>query len=206
VACLAAVASLSVLIIHNFGLDLTLYLIMIAAFLTGFLYAVPLKRFSTGGYAELVMTVFVASLVPALAFLLQGEDLHRLLGMSTFPLAAIFLAMLLALELPSYAKDLKRSANGTHTLMTRLGWQRGMLWHNYLLVGAFGIFGLALALDLPAQIGLPVFLALPVALYQVWNMHRIATGARPNWSLLSLLAIATFGLVAYLLTFTFWTR
>ena len=206
IACLAVAASLTVLIIHSVGLDFTVYLIMLAVALAGFLYAVPLKRFPTGGYAELAMTVFVASLTPALALLLQAGKLHRLLGMATFPLAALYLAMLLALELPTYARDLKRSAGGAHTLMTRLGWQRGMLWHNYLLIGAFVILGVALVLGLPVKIGLPVFLVLPVVLLQIWLMHRIAAGARPNWALLSLTAIASFGLAAYLLTFTFWTR
>jgi len=37
-------------------------------------------------------------------------------------------------------------------------------------------------------------------------MNRIADGAKPNWNLLILIALSTFGLTTYLLTFSFWTH
>jgi hypothetical protein len=47
---------------------------------------------------------------------------------------------------------------------------------------------------------------LPIGLYQIWIMNRIADGARPNWNLLLLVALSTFSLTAYILTFAFWTH
>lgn len=203
ISCLAVTASLSALLFRSLGQSYAAYLVMFLMFLGACLYSLPPLRLSSSGYGELVITVLVANLVPAFAFLLQTGELHRLVAMSTFPLTALHLAMLLALEFPSYATDLKRERQ---TLLVRLGWQQGMVWHNGLLLGGFGILGLAVLLGLPAQIGLPAFFVLPVALFQVWMMNRIADGSRPNWKLLSLTAMATFGLAAYLLTFTFWVR
>jgi hypothetical protein len=65
---------------------------------------------------------------------------------------------------------------------------------------------MALILGLPLSIGWPVIFVLPVGLFQIWMINRIADGAKPNWNLLILIALSTFGLTTYLLTYTFWTR
>jgi hypothetical protein len=38
------------------------------------------------------------------------------------------------------------------------------------------------------------------------NMHRIASGGKPLWNIITLTAIATFAVTAYLLAFSFWSR
>jgi hypothetical protein len=35
-------------------------------------------------------------------------------------------------------------------------------------------------------------------------MVRIGEGAKPNWNLLGLTALSTFGLTSYILTYAFW--
>ena len=66
------------------------------------LYAVPPVRLVYSGYGELVLAILFANLFPALAFLLQTGELHRLLAMLTFPLTLLYLAALLALSLRAY--------------------------------------------------------------------------------------------------------
>jgi 1,4-dihydroxy-2-naphthoate octaprenyltransferase len=131
------------------------------------------------------------------------DELHRLLAMATFPLTLLHLAMMLAFELPDYATDLKY---GKRTLMVRAGWQRGMLLHNILVLSGFALLGLAAIMGLPTWIALPTFFVLPVGLLQIWQMIRIEQGSKPNWTLLTLAAVTSFGLTAYLLVFGFWTR
>jgi 1,4-dihydroxy-2-naphthoate polyprenyltransferase len=202
-ACLLVLAYLTFVLTRSIKVNAELYIVMGAILLGAFLYSVPPVRLSCSGYGELTQAIILANLVPALAFLLQAGELHRLLAMATFPLTALLLAMMLALELPTYAADLKY---GRRNLMMRIGWQRGMLFHNYLVLGGFFLLGLALVFGLPVQIALPAFFTLPVAIFQVWMINRIADGAKPNWNLLMLTAMATFGLTAYLLAYSFWTH
>jgi 1,4-dihydroxy-2-naphthoate octaprenyltransferase len=173
-------------------------------FLGAFFYAVPPIRLESSGYGELTTSILVANLVPAFALLLlTGGDLHRLLAMSTFPLTILHLAMLLALELPDYATDIKYEKN---TLLVRIGWEVGMRLHNLLILVAYLVLGLAVLLGLPPAIALPAFLSLPLGILQIFQMNRIAAGAKPNWTTLTLAAVTLFSATAYLLAFSFWSR
>jgi len=198
---LAFLASDTVLLISQVGLEPVTVAIMVVAFLGSFFYSAPPIRLARTGYGELTTSVLVAYLVPAFGFILQEGELHRLVAMAALPLTVLLLAMLLAFELPDYANDVKREK---HTLLVRLGWQTGMGLHNILVLSAFFLLALAIAFGLPLFIALPAFLPLPLALLQVWQMRRIAAGAKPNWKALTLNALTLFGATAYLLTFAFW--
>lgn len=201
--CLAVTASLTVLLINTQRLVTPTVLIMVLSFLGAFFYSASPLRLSASGYGELTTSILVANLVPAFAFLLQAGDLHRLVAMTTFPLTALHLSMMLAFELPDYASDLKREKR---TLMVRLGWKTSMNLHNALILTAYLLLALAVTLGMPFYIALPAFFTLPVGLLQIWQMHRIADGAAPNWRALTLTALVLFAVTAYLLAFAYWTR
>jgi 1,4-dihydroxy-2-naphthoate octaprenyltransferase len=201
--CLTIAASLTVLIIQIHGLSLVGILIFGLILLGELLYALPPFRLVSSGYGEVIMSIIVGGLIPALAFLLQGHDFHHILVMVAFPLTTLHIGMLLALEFPDYASDLKQ---GIKPILIRIGWQRGMIIHNIMILGSFVILGLAFVFGLPLRVGWPVFFVLPIGLFQIWMMNRIADGAKPNWNLLALVAASTFGLTAYILTFAFWTH
>jgi len=201
--CLTITASLTVLLIQKLGINLVGGLILGLIFLGEFLYAIPPFRLVSSGYGELIMSVIIIGMVPALAFVLQGHDFHRLLVMVAFPLTTLHMGLLLALEFPDYASDIKQ---GKRPAIVRIGWQRGMLIHNILILVSFVFLGMAFVFGLPLSVGWPVIFVLPIGLFQIWMMNRIADGAKPNWNLLVLVAISTFGLTTYLLTFAFWTH
>jgi 1,4-dihydroxy-2-naphthoate octaprenyltransferase len=202
-SCFALTASITVLFMQAFSLHLAVSLMLGLILLAALLYALPPFRLVCSGYGELIQSIMIAGLVPALAYLLQGHDFHRLLLMVAFPLTTLHISMLLALEFPDYASDIKL---GNRPILVRVGWQRGMLMHNLLVLGGFVILGMSFVFGLPLRVGWPVLFVLPIGLFQVWMMNRIADGAKPNWNLLVLIAISTFGLTAYLLTFAFWTH
>jgi 1,4-dihydroxy-2-naphthoate octaprenyltransferase len=202
-ACLAMLASLTVLLISRGYLTPAAQLIMVLAFLGSFFYSAPPVKLASSGYGELVTSILVANLVPAFAFLLQTGELHRLVAMATFPLTALHLAMMMSFELPDYASDVKHEKQ---TLMVRMNWRNGMQLHNILILVAYLLLGLAAILGLPPLIALPAFLTLPLGLYQIWQMRRLADGAKPNWTALTLNASMLFAITAYLLMFAFWTR
>jgi 1,4-dihydroxy-2-naphthoate octaprenyltransferase len=196
-------AVITVLLFANGTLNTSSLMMLGLAFLISFFYSVPPFRLVYSGYGELALSFLMANFFPALAFLLQVGNLHRLLAMTTFPITALYLAMLLALSLEGYAADEKFHRK---TLMIRLGWQRAMNMHNLLVLFGFLLFGLAAILGLPWLLTWPGLLGLPLGLFQIWQMSSIAAGAKPHWRLLSLNAVATVVLTAYLVTFTLWTH
>jgi len=203
IACLAIVASLTVLIFNQAHPSGEALFLMILIFLGAFFYSVPPVRLVSSGYGELTTTILVANLLPAFAFVLQTGSFNNLVAMTTFPLTMLHLAMMLAFELPDYSTDLKHEKR---TMVVRLGWQNGMALHNLLIFTSFLLLGLAAFLGLPSAIVLPAFLPLPLGILQIWQMRRIAEGARPNWLGLTITPVVMFGTMAYLLAFAFWTR
>jgi 1,4-dihydroxy-2-naphthoate octaprenyltransferase len=202
-ACLTGVAYFSLILMNSYHLPGLIVLIMVATVIGALLYSVPPFRLVTSGYGELMVTFLVSVLLPVFAFVLQKGELHRLLAMTTFPLFALHLAMMISFEFPDYANDLKYDKR---VLLLRIGWQRSMVLHNLLILSAFLILGLALVFGLPSKIGLPVFLVLPVGLLQIWQMRRIADGHSPNWSMLTSVGVILFVSSAYLFAYSYWIR
>jgi 1,4-dihydroxy-2-naphthoate octaprenyltransferase len=201
--CLGITTSLTVSMIQFVRLNSTTAIVLVIIFIGELFLALPPFRLISSGYGEVVMSILIVGLVPALAFLLQGHDFHRILVMVAFPLTTLHIGMLLALELPDYASDMSQ---GKRPILVRIGWQRGMMLHNLLIMISFVILGLAFVFGLPLNVAWPVILVLPFGLFQIWQMSRIADGVKPNWNLLVLSAISTFGLVAYILAYAFWTH
>jgi len=200
---LAGLASMTVILISSTNLAPAAYLIMGLAFLGAFFYSSPPVRLEASGYGELTTTIMITFMVPAFAFILQTGEMHRLLAMTSFPLAAIMLAMLLAFELPDFVNDEKF---GKRTLLIRLGWQTGMGLHNLLVLTGFLLLVVARLFGYPQFAMIAGLLPLPVGVFQIWQMRNIANGGKPNWNALTVGALALFALMSYMLTFSFWTN
>jgi hypothetical protein len=76
--------------------------------------------------------------------------------------------------------------------------------HHSLIVFAYVIFAIAPLLGF--SILWPAFLTLPFALLQILLLRGVSVGGKPNWTLLTVTALAVFGLTTYFLTLTFWIR
>jgi 1,4-dihydroxy-2-naphthoate octaprenyltransferase len=200
---LTITASMTVVLFQQVSFSPLLVLILVVSVLGAILYSVPPIRLVASGYGELTTSILVANLIPSFAFVLQFGELHRLVAMSTFPLTALHLAMMIIFEFPDYAIDNKYEKL---TLLVRIGWERGITVHNILILSAFLLLGLAMFFGLPASIALPAFLTLPLGLLEIWQLRRIASGAKPNWNALGLNAIVLVGSMTYLLAYAFWTR
>ena len=202
-ASFAAAISLSLILLQYKGVNGGILIVMGLIFVGVILYAVPPFQWVNSGYGELVHAIILVNLIPALGFMFQEGELHRLVTMSTFPLTMLYLAMMLAIQFQDYHKS-QRTNRGT--LLVRLGWERGMVFHNLLILGSFFLMGAALFFGLPSSVALPGFFVFPLGLFQIWMMSRIAAGAKPNWRVLNLTAVLTFGLTTYLIAFSFWIR
>ncbi len=203
VACLGVVAFFTALIFVVAHPSPSVLLVMALIFLGSLFYSLPPVSFESSGYGELITAIIVANLAPAFAFLLQVGEFHSLLAKVTFPLTTLVLAMLIIIDFPDYYNDVKFEKR---TLLVRIGWQAGMTFHNVLILISYVLLAVAVLTGLPLAIALPAFFTLPVGLFQIFQLYRVAAGAKPNWSLSAFTAITTFALTAYLLAFGFWTR
>ena len=160
-------------------------------------------RLEKRGYGELIEALLIANLFPMMALLLQESSVHILLVMTTFTLTFLFLALRIATSLEYYAHDLKHASG---TLVVRIGWEQGMTLHNLSILIAFLLVGGFLLLRMPWSLAWPIFLALPLGILQIFQIQRIADGAKPLWWLLRLNAWGTFLVTVYLITVTLWTH
>lgn len=203
ITSLTVMTSFSLIMIRSGIIDGEVYLIMGLILVGAFVGVVPPFRLFDSPYRALILAVLLANFVPALAFILSGEGVHRLVSMSTFPLTLLHFSMMLIFEFRTFVADLKFDRS---TLMVRLGWQGGMRLINILILAAYFLLGVAMLIGLPLQLALPAFLVLPLALFLIWYLTRIEEGAKPHWNALHIMAVLVFGLTAYLLAFSFWTN
>lgn len=202
VVSLGAVALLTVFLFQN-GLPPTAIFFATLILLASFAYALPPLRFITNGFGELTLAILLAALIPAFGFTLQTDEIHRLLGAVAFPLTALTLAFFLILNFPTFAKDTKYERR---TLLVRIGWERAIPLHHFLILSAYLLFAAMPLIGFPWAVIWPVFLVMPFALFQIYWMQQVALGASPNWKFLIALASTVLGLTAYILTITFWIR
>jgi 1,4-dihydroxy-2-naphthoate octaprenyltransferase len=196
-------AVLTVMLLVNGSIQLPAFIFLGLGLLLAFFYAVPPFRLVYSGYGELSMAIIMTNLIPALSYLFQVGDLHRVLAMVTFPLTALYITTAMALSLRKYGADARYDRK---TLMVRMGWQRAMNFHNILILVAYLLFAAGASLGLPWVLTWPALLTLPIGLFQIWQMSQIARGAKPRWNVLYLTAVATLGLTVYLLNLSLWTH
>jgi 1,4-dihydroxy-2-naphthoate octaprenyltransferase len=200
-ATLTIGAVLTVLLLAQHKLTPPAFLFLGLAFLLALVYAVPPFRLVYSGYGELVLAILEANLFPALAFLFQSGELHRLLAMLTFPLTLLYLAAMLAISLRQYYQDILENRQ---TMLARLGWQRGMTLHNLLIALAYIVLAVSVIIGLPWRLAFPAFLSLPIAIFQIWQMNSIASGGKPHWRLLFFTSLALVGFTVYFLNLALW--
>lgn len=203
VGCGLAASLMTVLILQNVSDPWIILVVLLLIIFSGLVYSVPPMRLSFTPYRELALSFIIVGLVPVLAFTIQGGGYHRLMAMVIFPLICIFLGLLLVTEFPDYSASVKYLLPN---LLIALGWQQSMTLHNLLIAGGFLFFGLALLFGFPITIFLPLLAVFPIGILQIWTLNRIRLGIKPNWSLMLLLAYATFGLTTYFLAYGFWTH
>jgi 1,4-dihydroxy-2-naphthoate octaprenyltransferase len=195
VACVALAGTLASVSVFRNLFPLIAWLILALGFLGAFYYNVPPIRLVRSGYGEITASILVALLVPSFSFAAQAGKLDRLLLISAIPLVALHFAMMIVLQLPDYASDLKHDKR---TLMVRLGWPTTMRLHDFGILFAIGSSFVAYFYGLPQRVALGSLIVLPLALAQIWQMERIRRGYPVRWHILTFSAVGLFSLAAYL--------
>jgi 1,4-dihydroxy-2-naphthoate octaprenyltransferase len=204
-----AIASLSIFIVIAWLLFVTHRLTLLGlvfvglSVLTVLIYAAPPIRLLNRGFGEFLSAIHLAYIIPSIAFVLQAQDYHRLVGLTTVPLTVIALAYFLVMDFPAFADDQKYERC---TLLTLLGWQRAIPFHHWLIITAYSLFAFTILLGVSHGFLWPVLIPLPFAILQARFLRNIGLGLQPNWTLLTANALAVFGLTAYFLALTFFIR
>jgi len=166
-------------------------------------YAVPPLRLIDAGFGEFTLAVHIAVIATAIGFVLQGGEYHRVVGIVSFPLTLLALVYFLVLDFPTFVADEKYDRR---TLLRSIGWERAVPLHHGLVLGAYILLASALLFGLAWGLIWPSLLTLPFAILQIFWLRNISNGAKPIWNLLTVNALAVFGLTAYLLALAFWLR
>lgn len=198
---LTAGATLTSLLVFRGVLNAGSVILLGIAFLLNFFSATPPLRFARKGYEDLVDAIYIANLVPAIAFSLVMVSPGSLIVELTLPLTFVFLAMKIAMGFQTYGFD---SSRDRLSLTTILGWQKALLMHNLFTLIAFVLLGFFLLIGLPWSLTWPPLLVLPIGVLQILHLQNIANGAKPNWRYLNLLSVGAFLLMSYLIIISLW--
>lgn len=203
IATLTSAAFLVFLLYINHALVLSSFIFYLSSFILVLAYAIPPMRLVNRGFGEFTLAVHIAYIVPSISLLLQAKENHRLLVFIIVPLTALALAYFLILNFVSFPADQKYQRA---TLLRYLTWERAVPFHHTLIVFAYFIFAISPLFGFSFSLIWPAFLTLPFAILQILLLRHISLGGKPNWTLLTVTALAVFGLTAYFLTLTFWIR
>lgn len=195
IVCLAFMAILGSVWLVRGTVPLLAWLLFLLLLFGAYFYSSPPLRLESTGYGELVAALIVGGMVPTFAFALQTGELHRILFMSTAPLVALCFAMLIAFELPDYPTDARY---GKDNLLVRLGWRNAMRLHDLAIAFTVLSYVLAYLWGFPGRVTMGAVIVLPLALAQVWQMTRLRAGFRPQWRMLTSVALGLFGLAVYM--------
>ncbi len=198
---LTAGATLTTVLIVRGVFNLSSIILLGIAFLLKFFSATPTLFLLRKGYEELVDALYVANLVPAIAFSLVMHSPSLLIVELTLPLTFVYLAMKIAIDFKTYGFD---SSHGRPSLTTLLGWQKALVIHNLFILLAFVFLSLFLLSGLPWSLTWPPLLALPIGILQIVHLQNIANGAKPKWRYLNWLAVGAFLLMSYLIIISLW--
>ena len=202
IAALAVVGFIAYLLFSNNRLPLAAFLFLLISCVIVIIYAIPPLRFVNRGFGAFLMAAQLAYVFPSLAYILQAGETHDFLTI-TIPLTFLAFAYFILMNFPSFASDQKYDRL---TFLTRLGWERVVPVHHLLVLLAYILFAASPVFGLPLSLIWPVFLTLPFALFQIFQLQNISLGAPTNWTLLNATALAVLGLAIYFLTLTFWLR
>lgn len=202
IAALTADAVISFLLYNANHLSVPAFFFLLLSLTFILIYAIPPLRFVNRGFGEFVLAAHIAYVIPSIAYILQAGETHRFLFIG-IPLTFLAFAYFIVMNFPAFAADSKYNRS---TLLTRLGWERAVPLHHLFVLLAYLFFLAGPAFGLSLSLLWPAFLTLPFALFQIFQLRNLALGAPTNWTLLTVTALAVFGLTAYFLSLTFWLR
>jgi len=169
----------------------------------GFTYLVSIfpGYLSKTGLLEFINAIILANLIPAIAFTLQSNGLHRLLLLLTFPLMFFFFALFIIITF----QECERSEDTyLQSVVKSMGILKVVNLHNLLIVFGYLIMIMGVIFHVQWKLIWPQLMTLPIGAIQIWQISHVTKGGKPAISPLVLNAISTAGFTTYFLLLTLW--
>ena len=163
----------------------TMLLLLLAIFLA-WSYSSPPLYLNRRGWGELTGSVLVPVLTTLVGFQLQTGQLVLLPLLAALPLSCIQFAMLLSVNFPDAEGD---ATVNKRTLVVKFGRQRAGGLFVVALALAYGMLPVLIWLGLPPLAAGAVLLTLPLAIWQIWRIHRGAASDPTQWNALAFWSI-----------------
>lgn len=177
--------------------------LVFAAFLFSLFYYLTKVLTIFRPYQVLAEVFLFVIIPPAMAFFSQSDDVHRFLTLTVIPMVTAYLAHRLLIYLKTFSNDQRLEKK---TIVTEIGWQKAMFFHNALILMSYLLYALIALLDFPWFLLWPVFLTLPIGFLEIWLMERVRGGKKPLWKVMQIASASVFFLPMYLIGFAFWIR
>jgi 1,4-dihydroxy-2-naphthoate octaprenyltransferase len=187
--------TLATVVVARGLLDPVSWILLFAFTTAAVLRFLPPIRLQDSGYGELIRAMAFVGIPPAFGYSLQTGNVDRLVFLGVVPLSALFFAMTIALELPTYAEDLRRVRG---TLLVRLGWQTALRTHDVAILFAVILSAYGIAQGYPPRVSVGLLIALPLGLAQLWQVERVRRGYPPRWRTMRIVAVGMFAVPLYL--------
>ncbi len=159
------------------------------------LWAVP--------YRWLTDALVAAPLMLFNGAVLQGISSERMLFFLSLPLFFLYLASTTAGMFEKFGTDAEK---GRPSLLTEIGWEKGITLHHVLLIAAYAALGVYFLVSGAWSIAWPAALVALISLFEVFQLERIARGLKPLWELLRATAVLQYLGFLYMLLFAFLTH
>lgn len=177
--------------------------LMLALIFVGGLYYFSFTAKIIRPFQILIEALLFVIFPPAIAFFLQSDSSHRLLTLVVLGLVPAYLAYRMLIFLKDFSID---SRYENPSIVTRIGWQKAMTFHNAMILLTYLLFALTAVLGFPWFLLWPVFLSLPIGLLEIWLMERVRQGGKPLWLGMQIATACVFLIPVYLVGFAFWIR
>ena len=178
-------------------------LLLLILVVLGGLYYLSAVIKSLRPYQILVEVMLFVVLPPAWAYLIQSQDVHRLLSLVVIGVSPAYMAYRFLVYLQQFGRDEKDEILSP---VTSIGWEKAMVFHNALILLTYLMYALAALLGFPWFLLWPVFLTLPIGLLEIWLMERVRAGGKPLWTVMQMASLSVLFLPVYLLSMAFWLR
>jgi len=187
---------------RNDLINSTGYLFIGIAIILLLIYSIPPFRAIRRGYGEVILAIEGAYLFPTISYLLQTDEIHRILIFIAIPLSLLYLSMEMTRSLNEYSNKPLEKKSGS--MISYLGPQNGLQVINLMILAAYLVVGVEGLLGLSSLIVWRFLLTLPVGFFLIWQISQLREGRKPNWQLLELTSIFMVGLTAYFVAMGLW--
>jgi 1,4-dihydroxy-2-naphthoate octaprenyltransferase len=144
---------------------------------------------------------FQSSLIPAIAYNIFSSGFHHSLVAMVFPLTMILLAVSISREFSTYAND---EILDKKTIIRSIGWRKGIVLHHFLLILSLALLIMKIGNGLPSKLFVPILLACPLIIFDIFWLQRIKSGFKPIWPFFNALSYSMICVIVYLFAYTLW--